>query len=96
MGPSFVCGGRLFGKLRGEATFGFGLAVHSNTSQKELGFGIHSSLGLEYMITSKIGIGIEGVCQKHLFQKPEGYKMPDDELYGYQQIGMLFGLRTYF
>lgn len=96
IGPSFVCGGRLFGKLRGEATFGLGLAVHTDKDQNEAGFGLRSSLGLEYMITPKIGIGIEGVSQRHLFQKPEGYKMPDDELYGYQQLGVLFGLRTYF
>jgi hypothetical protein len=96
LGPSFVCGGRLIDRLRGEATFGLGLAVHSDTGQNELGFGIHSSLGLEFMITPKIGIGVEGVNQKHLFKKPDGYNTPNDESYGYQQLGVLFGLRTYF
>jgi hypothetical protein len=97
IGPDFVCGGRLFGRFRGEVTLGLGLAVHSEKSQQQVGLGLRSSLGLEYMITPKIGIGIETLSQRHLFEKPEGFKLAHDEdYYGYQQLGFLFGLRTYF
>lgn len=96
IGPSFVCGGQLIDRLRGEVAFGLGLAVHSEKSQQAAGLGLRSSLGLEFMITPKFGIGIEGLSQRHLFKKPEGYNMPDDEQYGFQQLGVLFGLRTYF
>ena len=59
------------------------------------GTGIRVSLGLEFMITQKIGIGIEGVSQKHIFKKPKGYNVSNDEQYGFLQQGLLFGLRTY-
>ena len=97
IGPDLICGGRLFSRFRGEATFGLGLAVHSEKSRQQVGFGLRSSLGLEYMITPKIGIGIEVLSQIHLFEKPEGFKLAKDEqYYGYDQLGLMFGLRSYF
>ena len=49
------------------------------------------------MITPKIGIGIEVLSQIHLFEKPEGFKLAKDEqYYGYDQLGLMFGLRSYF
>ena len=95
IGPSFVCGGVLFSRLRGETSFGLGLAAYSEKGNADAGLGIRVSLGLEFMITQKIGIGIEGVSQKHIFKKPKGYNVSNDEQYGFLQQGLLFGLRTY-
>lgn len=95
LGPSFVCAGRLAGPLRGSASVGLGMAVYNGIDDTQFGFGLRSTLGLEVMVSGKVGIGIEGVSQRHFFKKPDNFNLPDDEFYGFQQLGILFGLRIY-
>jgi len=70
-------------------------AVYNGIDDTQFGFGLRSTLGLEVMVSGKVGIGIEGVSQRHFFKKPDNFNLPDDEFYGFQQLGILFGLRIY-
>ena len=95
-GPSFVCGGNISNRLRIESSAGLGLAIHNGDGDNtKAGIGFRFSLGLELMISEKVGIGIEGLSHRHTFSKPNDFKTDDDEFYGFQQVGFLIGLRIY-
>lgn len=95
-GPSFVCGGMLADKLRIETSAGLGLAIHNGDGDDtKAGLGFRLSLGLELMLSKNVGIGIEGMTHRLMYSKPNDFKVDDDELYGFQQIGFLVGLRFY-
>ena len=95
IGPSLTCSTPIYGPLLFGASFGLGLGVHSSEEQHEAGLGLRSTIGLEWMFTSKIGIGIEGVAQTFRFPKPDGYEPYNNEHYGYQHLGILLGIRIY-
>jgi hypothetical protein len=96
LGPSFVCGGNLADRLRLESSIGLGLAIHSGDGDNtKAGLGLRFSLGLELMVAKNVGIGIEGLTQRHSYSKPDDFKMGKDDFYGFQQLGFLIGLRIY-
>jgi len=95
IGPSFVVGGCLVKRLRGEASAGVGLSLYNDDGQTETGFGFRYTLGLEYMLSRNIGIGIEGLGQTMFFKKPDNFKQPDGESYGFRHYGFMLGLRLY-
>lgn len=96
IGPSFVVGGCLAKRLRGEASAGVGLSLYNDDGQTETGFGFRYTLGLEFMLSHSIGIGIEGLGQTMFFKKPDNFKQPDGESYGYRHLGFMLGLRLYY
>lgn len=81
--------------MRIDGSFGLGLGLHFD-SDTEGGVAFRTTAGLEYMLSRKIGIGLEVVSLRLLLKKPDGFKLDDDEFYGFQQLTVLPGLRMYF
>ena len=82
--------------LRGELSVGLGLGIYNDNSDTEVGLGLNYKLDVELMLSRSIGIGIEGLSQTCYFKKPDGFELPDDEYYGYRQLGVMLGLRVYY
>ena len=95
LGPCALMGGNITDKLRLDASIGLGLAYYQDDGQTELGFGMRSSLGLEYMISKKTGIGIDLIRQVSRFKRPEGFNQPNDEAYGYDNVGLMVTVRLH-
>lgn len=96
IGLALVIGGQLADRLRIDTSIGLGLGIHTNSGDSDAGVAFRSTVGLEYMVSRKIGIGLELVGQRLLLTKPEGFNLADDEFYGFQQLGFMPGLRVYF
>ena len=96
VGPSLVFGGQLGQRVRIDGSFGLGLGLHFDSEDTEGGVAFRTTAGLEYMLSRKIGIGLEVVSLRLLLKKPDGFKLDDDEFYGFQQLTVLPGLRMYF
>ena len=96
IGPALVVGGHVADRLRIDTSIGLGLGVHTGSGDSEAGVAFRSTVGMEYMVSRKIGIGLELVSQRLLLKKPEGFNLADDEFYGFQQLGFMPGLRVYF
>ena len=96
IGLALVIGGQLADRLRINTSIGLGLGIHTNSGDSEAGVAFRSTVGLEYMVSHKIGIGLDLVSQRLLLTKPEGFNLADDEFYGFQQLGFMPGLRVYF
>lgn len=96
VGPSLVLGGQLGRRVRIDGSFGLGLGLHFDSEDTEGGVAFRTTAGLEYMLSRKIGIGLEVVSLRLLLKKPDGFKLDDDEFYGFQQLTVLPGLRMYF
>ncbi len=95
-GPSFVLGGSLVKRLRGELSVGLGMGVYNDKSDTNVGLGFNYKLDVELKLSRSIGIGVEGLSQTCYFKKPDGFELPDDEYYGYRQLGVMLGLRVYY
>ena len=95
LGPSFVVASRFAEKARFDASLGAGVGVYTSDGQTEAGLGLRASLGIEVMVTERLGIGLDVVRQVSYFRKPEELKRLIKETYGFQQLAFLFGVRFY-
>ena len=96
LGPCALIGGNLADWLRLDASMGLGAVYYQDDGDTKFGFGTRFSLGLEFMVSKNAGLGIDLVRQLSLFKRPEGFKLPDNEIYGYQQVAVMMTGRFHF
>ena len=96
LGPSALIGGNITPWLRLDASLGLGLAYCHDDGQNEIGFGSRMTVGMEIMVTKTLGIGIDGVRQRCVFSKPDGFKQPDNESYGFEHLGAMLTIRLHY
>ena len=96
LGPSALIGGNITPWLRLDASLGLGLAYYHDDGQNEIGFGSRMTVGMEIMVTKTLGIGIDGVRQRCVFSKPDGFKQPDNESYGFENLGAMLTARFHY
>jgi hypothetical protein len=96
LGPSALIGGNITPWLRLDASLGLGLAYYHDDGQNEIGFGSRMTVGMEIMVTKTLGIGIDGVRQRCVFSKPDGFKQPDNESYGFDHLGAMLTVRFHY
>ena len=96
LGPSALIGGNITPWLRLDASLGLGLAYYHDDGQNEIGFGSRMTVGMEIMVTKTLGIGIDGVRQRSVFSKPDGFKQPDNEIYGFENLGFMLTARFHY
>ena len=96
LGPSALIGGNITPWLRLDASLGLGVAYYHDDGQNKFGYGSRLTFGLEFMVTKTIGIGIDGVRQRSIFSKPDGFKLPDNEIYGFENLGVMFTARFHY
>lgn len=79
-------------------TICYGLGYSSiDDGEAQSGFAMTCKLGVDYMLTKHIGVGIEATDYVGSFSEPEGWKQQhSDEHYGFTQIGIMAGIRAYF
>lgn len=96
IGPSLVLCPKLGERwiLRGGISLGY--CHFSDGYEQQSGFGGDFSLGIEYMLSRRIGIAIEAANNIQSYSAPEGYQLDDDENYGINRTSVLGGLRFYF
>ena len=52
-------------------------------------------IGIDYMFSEKLGLGLLLNSKRITMKKPEGFELQDDEYYGFGSIGILLGLQFY-
>ena len=70
--------------------------VYSYPDKGRLGFSMSSRLGIEYMLSRKVGIGIDFASFRCFMSNDSGYDLPDNEYYGIAHIAALLGVRFYY
>jgi len=96
LGPSALIGGNITPWLRLDALLGMGVAYYHDDGQNKFGYGSRLTFGLEFMVTKTIGIGIDGIRQRSIFSKPDGFKLPDNEIYGFENLGFMLTARFHY
>ena len=66
-----------------------------NDLESEFSVGFFVQLGIEYMISRSIGIGLQGDGLIMPMKKPENYKGKDYDIYGIKRLGAKLGIRFY-
>ena len=99
IGPEFVSKSKIGVNGILSATLGVGYGWHSQAYQSEHfstdGFGVHLSVGAEYMIGKHVGIGANLLWNRLFFPEFNGY-WNEDEKGGISHIGISAGIRVYF
>ena len=95
-GPDVMYGKNLSKKLRLDATFSVGVGCLIGESQSELGFGSKINVGLEHMLSQNLGIGFDFVGHATNIPLPDNIELPDNETYGYLQLGFMLTCRYHF
>lgn len=75
---------------------GVGLFVYNDPYYSTAGLGTHVVLGVEYMLTKNIGLGMSANCVAGYLPRQEGVNLPDNESSGIGRFNLLGGLRFYF
>lgn len=100
IGPSVALGLKLGEKWRFDCMLSLGYGNYKESkwglSYSEGGFAAKSGLGLEYMCSKNIGIGIRVNAFTMSLKEPDGFKVNKDEFYGIRRADILGGLRFYF
>lgn len=97
LGPSLVYSAIMAKRIRWDLAIGLGAAIYNDTySKTELGFGLLNKIGIDYMFSQKLGLGIELNNDSHRFKKPKEYKLEKNEYYGINTLSVGIGLRLYF
>lgn len=96
IGPSVVWSKKWGSYWRFEALCGIGYAYSDDDFKENSGIGMLTEVGIEYMVSSHVGIGMEFNVLTNTFKKPEGVLLKKDTSYGIGRINMLGGIRFYF
>ena len=96
LGPSAVFGGHLTDRLRMDLVVSTGVAYFQDNDYTQIGIGLKSALGLEFMVSKNAGIGLDLLGMTSIFGNPSGARLPKDETYGYQQLGLMLTGRFHF
>ena len=107
IGPSFVISWKPGEKWRWDTSLGIGYSSYTekfSDSQRGVRYGLSATesnaaaicqTGIEYMLSKKIAIGLQMNAFSMSLDKPEGYKMDEDEFYGIRRGDLLLGIRFY-
>lgn len=106
IGPSFVQSVKLGRKWRIDASEGIGLSGYIesfsvidnhriNQTNSEINVGISAQLGVEYMLSDHIGLGLQGDVFVMSMKKPDDFKLKDNEYYGIKRLGARIGVHFY-
>lgn len=77
-------------------TYGIGY-TSMDDGEAQSGFAMTCKLGVDYMLTKHIGVGVDAMDYAGFFSEPDGWKQQhSDERYGFSQMGIVAGLRIYF
>lgn len=79
-----------------KAGIGIGLGVYKDNEITCCGFGSNCSLGVEYMLTEKIGLGVTFNTLGIRLPKQDNSFLDEDQINGIQRINILGGFRFYF
>ena len=96
LGPSAVFGGHLTDRLRMDLVVSTGVAYFQDNDYTQIGIGLKSALGLEYMVSKNAGIGLDLLGMTSIFGNPSGARLPNNEVYGYRQLGLMLTGRFHF
>ena len=96
LGPSVLIGGNITPWMRIDLSLGIGAAYYHDDAESKFGFGSRASLGLEFLVTKTVGLGVDCVRQRGIFSKPDGFKQPDNEAYGFENLGVMFTARFHY
>lgn len=96
LGPSAVFGGHITDRLRMDIVVSTGVAYFQDNDYTQIGIGLKSALGLEYMVSKNAGIGLDLLGITSIFGNPSGARLPKDESYGYRQLGLMLSGRFHF
>ena len=100
LGPSLAMSMKLSEKWRMDVLLGCGLNSYTEKygpySETETDLGVMGQLGVEYMLTKRLGLGVQYDLFSVRMDKPEGYQTDKDEFYGIKRLNLLAGLRFYF
>lgn len=96
LGPCALIGGNITSWLRLDASLGLGLAYYQEDgemAETEFGLGFRWTIGMEFMVTKKTGVGVDLVRQIGRFKRPEGFQQPKGEAYGIENLGVMATVR---
>ena len=107
VGPGASYSGIVDDRWRLSIQMGAGMAIYEesfkmyynyygSSQYTEVGFGLTSRLGAEYMLSKKWGIGLDLSSSVALLRNETGISLPDNETYGIAHSALLFGLRYYY
>lgn len=106
MGPSFVYNYVTSMNWRWDLAVGIGYALYKDSPgkgknlfygmQTQSGIGFMSKIGVDYLLSDRLGIGVEANSVSHNFSKPEGFQLEKNEHYGFSTLSLTAGLRFYF
>lgn len=102
LGPCFAVGGRFARHFRIEGNIGLGLALFFDGSDEsvnnkgpEIGIGGRLSFSVEYVVTERIGIGLELSDIISRYPGADKTNLPKNVDYGLDHVGLLLGIRVY-
>ena len=95
VGPCAQIGGNIFDWMHADLSFGLGMSYMDNNGDSQTGFGGRFALGLEFLVSNQIGIGVEAMRQIATFKRPDGFNQPKDEAYGIENIGLMAMVRIH-
>lgn len=96
VGPEFAYGLRFADHWRFDFAYGLGYGYYNDAGKVgHSGFGMLGRIGIDYMFSEKLGLGLLLNSKSITMKKPEGFELQDDEYYGFGSIGILLGLQFY-
>ena len=103
VGPSLVLSGMMDKRSlwRWDVTLSLGYGWYTEEYRKkdkytEGHFSAKANVGIEYKVARHVGLGLQMGMSTLKLDKPENYKLKDNEFYGIQHLDILGGLRFYF
>lgn len=75
---------------------GMGLFLYNEPYYSTAGFGTHIIVGVEYMLSSHVGLGVSASSIASNLPKRDGVELKKDEKSGINRVNVLGGLRFYF
>ena len=103
VGPSLGLSFKSGERWRWDYNLGVGYGVYKESLS---GYSIYSytekhatmkcDMGVEYMLSKNVGLGVRVNFMSMRLNKPEGFELKKDEFYGIQRADFIGGLRVYF
>ena len=93
VGPCFVAKHDLSESFRLYGTLGIGVALYKDYDASEVGFGFRYDLGLEYLLTKHLSVGVDLVDLVSRFNQNGETKNSDGSSIGINNLGLMATLR---
>ena len=105
IGPSFVASMKLGTQWRFGALLGIGYSSYTERadgymygfglSETKSGVGVLGQLGLEYMLSKQVGLGLQMNTFTMSLERPSGFDTDRYDFYGIRRVDLQLGLRFY-